>query len=130
MLDFNQQAVVDYRGHCLCIAGPGSGKTRTIIAKVGSLWKEKSGGICIVTFTRAATEEIKERIRLEHGAEVAKGVAVGTLAIGDAGAANAGLLAAQILATNSQELMTKIDAFRQAQTDMVLSQPDPSQVAL
>lgn len=78
MLDFNQQAVVDYRGHCLCIAGPGSGKTRTIIAKVGSLWEERSGGICIVTFTRAATEEIKERIRLEHGAEVAKGVAVGT----------------------------------------------------
>ena len=62
--------------------------------------------------------------------QMPKGVAVGTLAIGDAGAANAGLLAAQILATNSAELMTKIDAFRQAQTDMVLSQPDPSQVPL
>jgi len=62
--------------------------------------------------------------------QMPKGVAVGTLAIGDAGAANAGLLAAQILATHSPELMTKIDAFRQAQTDMVLSQPDPSQVQL
>lgn len=62
--------------------------------------------------------------------QMPKGVAVGTLAIGDAGAANAGLLAAQILATHNPELMTKIDAFRKAQTDMVLSQPDPSQVQL
>ncbi|GAA0544320.1 5-(carboxyamino)imidazole ribonucleotide mutase [Rheinheimera aquimaris] len=62
--------------------------------------------------------------------QMPKGVAVGTLAIGDAGAANAGLLAAQILATHSPELMKKIDEFRQAQTDMVLSQPDPSQVQL
>lgn len=62
--------------------------------------------------------------------QMPKGVAVGTLAIGDAGAANAGLLAAQILATHSPALMTKIDEFRQAQTDMVLSQPDPSQVQL
>lgn len=62
--------------------------------------------------------------------QMPKGVAVGTLAIGDAGAANAGLLAAQILATHNPELMTKIDSFRQEQTDMVLSQPDPSQVQL
>ena len=62
--------------------------------------------------------------------QMPKGVAVGTLAIGDAGAANAGLLAAQILATHNPDLMTKIDAFRKAQTDMVLSQPDPSQVPL
>ncbi|MAD73436.1 MAG: 5-(carboxyamino)imidazole ribonucleotide mutase [Rheinheimera sp.] len=62
--------------------------------------------------------------------QMPKGVAVGTLAIGEAGAANAGLLAAQILATSNPELLSKIDAFRQAQTDTVLSQPDPSQVAI
>lgn len=62
--------------------------------------------------------------------QMPKGVAVGTLAIGEAGAANAGLLAAQILATHNPELMTKIDAFRQAQTDTVLSQPDPAKVSL
>ncbi|CAM3703337.1 5-(carboxyamino)imidazole ribonucleotide mutase [Rheinheimera salexigens] len=62
--------------------------------------------------------------------QMPKGVAVGTLAIGDAGAANAGLLAAQILATHNPELMLKIDAFRAAQTETVLSQPDPSKVAL
>lgn len=58
--------------------------------------------------------------------QMPKGVAVGTLAIGDAGAANAGLLAAQILATSDAALMQKIDAFRQEQTDSVLSQPDPA----
>ncbi|CAM5185725.1 5-(carboxyamino)imidazole ribonucleotide mutase [Alishewanella longhuensis] len=62
--------------------------------------------------------------------QMPKGVAVGTLAIGDAGAANAGLLAAQILATSNAELLKQIDAFRAAQTEMVLSQPDPSQVTL
>ncbi len=58
--------------------------------------------------------------------QMPKGVAVGTLAIGDAGAANAGLLAAQILATADADLMLKIDAFRQAQTDAVLSEPNPA----
>jgi 5-(carboxyamino)imidazole ribonucleotide mutase len=58
--------------------------------------------------------------------QMPKGVAVGTLAIGDAGAANAGLLAAQILATSDAVLMTKIDQFRQDQTDSVLSQPNPA----
>ena len=53
------------------------------------------------------------------------GVAVGTLAIGDAGAKNAGLLAAQILATSDNELLARIDAFRNQQTETVLAQPDP-----
>lgn len=61
--------------------------------------------------------------------QMPKGVAVGTLAIGDAGAANAGLLAAQILATSDAALMQKIDAFRQEQTDSVLSQPNPAEDA-
>lgn len=58
--------------------------------------------------------------------QMPKGVAVGTLAIGDAGAANAGLLAAQILATSDDKLMAKVDAFRQSQTETVLANPDPS----
>ena len=59
--------------------------------------------------------------------QMPKGVAVGTLAIGDAGAANAGLLAAQILATSDDSLMAKIDAFRKEQTDSVLAQPNPAE---
>lgn len=53
--------------------------------------------------------------------QMPKGVAVGTLAIGEAGAANAGLMAAQILATNDQDLAKRIQAFRQEQTDTVLA---------
>ncbi|OOE96230.1 5-(carboxyamino)imidazole ribonucleotide mutase [Salinivibrio sp. IB643] len=58
-------------------------------------------------------------------AQMPKGVAVGTLAIGEAGAANAGLLAAQILATADPDLMAKVDAFRQTQTEAVLAHPNP-----
>ncbi|MBD8515028.1 5-(carboxyamino)imidazole ribonucleotide mutase [Photobacterium sp. WH77] len=61
--------------------------------------------------------------------QMPKGVAVGTLAIGEAGAANAGLLAAQIIGTQDAGVMAAIDAFRKEQTDTVLSQPDPSEDA-
>lgn len=54
------------------------------------------------------------------------GVPVATLAIGDAGAKNAGILAAQILGTNDEAIATKLNLFRQAQTDAVLAQPNPS----
>lgn len=54
--------------------------------------------------------------------QMPKGVAVGTLAIGEAGAANAGLLAAQILATSDEALRHKIDVFRAVQTETVLAQ--------
>ena len=47
------------------------------------------------------------------------GVPVATLAIGEAGAANAGILAAQILALSDPELAQRLSAFRAAQTDSV-----------
>jgi 5-(carboxyamino)imidazole ribonucleotide mutase len=52
-------------------------------------------------------------------AQMPAGVAVGTLAIGDAGAANAGLLAAQILALSDERLATRVIAWRAAQTASV-----------
>lgn len=57
--------------------------------------------------------------------QMPRGVSVGTLAIGGAGAFNAGLMAAQILATNDAELATRIDAFREEQTNTILANPDP-----
>ncbi len=53
--------------------------------------------------------------------QMPKGVAVGTLAIGDAGAANAGLLAAQVIALNNPKVADAIDAFRKQQTEAVLA---------
>jgi 5-(carboxyamino)imidazole ribonucleotide mutase len=51
------------------------------------------------------------------------GVPVGTLAIGKAGATNAGLLAASILALNDDALAERLAAWRQAQTDAVAQSP-------
>lgn len=53
--------------------------------------------------------------------QMPKGVAVGTLAIGEAGAANAGLLAAQVIALQEPKVRDAIIAFRQQQTDTVMS---------
>lgn len=53
-------------------------------------------------------------------AQMPKGVAVGTLAVGEPGAANAGLLAAQILALADPALARRVEAFRAKQTRAVL----------
>ena len=51
------------------------------------------------------------------------GIPVGTLAIGEPGATNAGLLAAAILATSDPALAERLKAFRTAQTDSVAERP-------
>lgn len=56
-------------------------------------------------------------------AQMPKGVPVGTLAIGEAGAANAGLLAASIIALEDPDVAAKLDAFRAAQTNAVQETP-------
>ena len=52
------------------------------------------------------------------------GVAVGTLAIGDAGASNAGLLAAQIIALGDETLSARIEAWRRQKTQGVAETPE------
>lgn len=59
--------------------------------------------------------------------QMPKGIAVGTLAIGEAGAANAGILAAQILGTHDEAIMAKVEAFRNEQTETVLANPNPAE---
>lgn len=58
-------------------------------------------------------------------AQMPGGIAVGTLAIGTAGAKNAGLLAGQIIALNNKAVSEKLKAFRTAQTESVLATSDP-----
>lgn len=58
-------------------------------------------------------------------AQMPAGIPVGTLAIGRAGAINAALLAAAILANKHPWVGTALKAFRKTQTDAVLAQPDP-----
>ena len=60
-------------------------------------------------------------------AQMPAGIPVGTLAIGRAGAINAALLAASMLATHDADLARRVDEYRREQTDAVLAHPDPRQ---
>ncbi len=55
------------------------------------------------------------------------GIPVATLAIGRAGAVNAALLAASIVALQRPEITAALQQFRRQQTETVLAHPDPSQ---
>lgn len=54
------------------------------------------------------------------------GIPVGTLAIGDPGAKNAGIMAAQIVGNDDEKICKAVMTFRQTQTQMVLENPDPT----
>jgi 5-(carboxyamino)imidazole ribonucleotide mutase len=58
-------------------------------------------------------------------AQMPAGVPVGTLAIGEAGAKNAGLLAASIIGLNDPAVRRRVEAFRRKQTKKVLAQRLP-----
>jgi 5-(carboxyamino)imidazole ribonucleotide mutase len=57
--------------------------------------------------------------------QMPKGIPVATFAIGTAGAANAALFAAAIVALQDKGVAAALAQYRQAQTDAVLAQPDP-----
>lgn len=57
--------------------------------------------------------------------QMPRGVPVATLAIGESGAFNAGLLAASILGLDDPDVAARYRAWRKAQTDKVLDNPDP-----
>ena len=59
-----ERAVSHNRGPMMLLAGPGSGKTTTITRRVANLIKEYQvtpSSILVVTFTKAAAREMKER---------------------------------------------------------------------
>lgn len=56
--------------------------------------------------------------------QMPRGVPVGTLAIGEAGAVNAGLMAAAIVALSDEGVASRLEAYRAAQTESVAETPD------
>ena len=60
-------------------------------------------------------------------AQMPAGIPVGSMAIGNAGAVNAALLAAAIVALSDPKVATALDTFRRKQTDTVLANSDPTQ---
>jgi 5-(carboxyamino)imidazole ribonucleotide mutase len=69
------------------------------------------------------TSALKGADSLYSIVQMPAGVPVGTLAIGKAGAANAGLLAAAILATADEALAKRLGDWRRAQTEAVAERP-------
>jgi len=69
------------------------------------------------------TQAMKGMDSLLSIVQMPAGVPVGTLAIGKAGAINAALLAASILATSDDALAARLDAFREEQTSSVAESP-------
>ncbi|PSJ43964.1 5-(carboxyamino)imidazole ribonucleotide mutase [Zobellella taiwanensis] len=119
LMAFGEQAVA--RGYEVIIAGAGgaahlpgmvAAKTRLPVLGVPVQSKALSGLDSLLSIV-----------------QMPKGIAVGTLAIGAAGAFNAGLMACQILANNDAALAERLEAFRAEQTEAVLSQPDPREEA-
>ena len=70
-----------------------------------------------------ASETLSGQDSLLSIVQMPAGVPVGTLAIGKAGATNAGLLAAQILALADEDLAKRLEAFRAKQTASVPEAP-------
>ena len=71
------------------------------------------------------TQALKGMDSLLSIVQMPKGIPVGTLAIGKAGAINAALLAASILATHDKAVRDKLIAYRSAQTQAVLNDLTP-----
>jgi 5-(carboxyamino)imidazole ribonucleotide mutase len=74
-------------------------------------------GVPVLTKTLNGVDSLYSIVQMPAG------IPVGTLAIGEAGATNAGLLAAQILALNDNALAARIEAFRAKQTASVAETP-------
>jgi 5-(carboxyamino)imidazole ribonucleotide mutase len=69
------------------------------------------------------SRELKGLDSLLSIVQMPRGIPVGTLAIGEAGAVNAALMATAILALNDATLAARLDAYRQAQTEAVSESP-------
>ena len=65
--DAQSRAVSHFKGPCMVLAGPGSGKTTVIVNRIRYLTEERNvppEKILVITFTRTAAEEMKERYRI------------------------------------------------------------------
>ena len=74
-----REAAVHYQGPCAINAGPGSGKTKTLISRAAFMIEDGISpyNILLFTFTRKAAGEIRDRVHLQIG-EKAEGITVGT----------------------------------------------------
>lgn len=74
-------------------------------------------GVPVQSSTMSGTDSLYSIVQMP------KGIPVGTLAIGKAGAGNAALMAAAVLALYDEALSSRLEAWRKAQTDAVKESP-------
>ncbi len=113
--DFARQAAD--RGLKVIIAGAGS--AAHLAGVVAGLTQLPVLGVPIPSSTLQGLDSLLST------AQMPGGIPVGTLAIGSAGAKNAALLAAAILALSDDKIRKSLEAFRKKQTEKVLAQPPP-----
>jgi 5-(carboxyamino)imidazole ribonucleotide mutase len=114
---FEYAALAEQRGLRVIIAGAGGA------AHLPGMAASKTNlpvlGVPVQSHTLNGVDSLLSIVQMPAG------IPVGTLAIGRAGAINAALLAAAILAPSFSEIRTRLSAYRAAQTAGVLANPDP-----
>src|ERR1700724_293979 len=100
------------RGMCVIIAGAGG---------AAHLAGVVAAHTCLPVLGVPIQSKLLGLDSLLSTAQMPGGIPVGTLAIGEAGAKNAALLAAAILATSDEAIRKKLEAFRKKQSEMVLA---------
>jgi len=58
-----QQRIIDEPGHLLVVAGPGSGKTGTIVRRIAAILKTPAARVVAVSFTRDSARELQQRLK-------------------------------------------------------------------
>jgi 5-(carboxyamino)imidazole ribonucleotide mutase len=101
------------RGRGLKIVIAGAGGAAHLPGMVASMTSLPVLGVPVKSSALSGLDSLLSIVQMP------KGIPVGTLAIGEAGAANAGILAASMLAGTDEALLKRLDAFRKAQTDAV-----------
>jgi 5-(carboxyamino)imidazole ribonucleotide mutase len=115
MVRFAEQAVE--RGFRVIIAGAGG--AAHLPGMIASMTPLPVLGVPVKSAALSGMDSLLSIVQMPRG------VAVGTLAIGGAGAFNAGLYALQILATNDPDLQQRLVEWRSERSGEVLQNPDP-----
>lgn len=115
MFDYAEQA--EARGLQVIIAGAGG--AAHLPGMVAAKTAVPVLGVPVKSRTLSGQDSLLSIVQMPGG------VPVGTLAIGEAGAKNAGILAAQIVGLQDAAVREAVKAFRAEQTRMVLANPDP-----
>jgi len=77
-LNPSQREVVELRRHCVAVACPGAGKTKTIATKAAALLAEPDATVLAVTFSKDAAVELRDRIHSLSGGSAKKRLLAGT----------------------------------------------------